>query len=199
MATNNALDLSTAGIVSYNGTGTFNGVTLTGTANQIAISNGTGVAGVPTFSLTSNIYVNISFNSGTNILSAYSVGTFSPVFTTAGGGEAVTYTTQIGVFEKIGTQVIYNLMLQLATKTGGSGIGRISIPITSNATAITTIDTCGLQGCTFGTSQYWAGQIAANNTFLTIVGVQSTIALTNLNNTAITATATFKSSGIYNI
>lgn len=46
--TNNAINLSQAGIPSYNGTETFAGRTLTAGSTKISISNGDGIAGAPT-------------------------------------------------------------------------------------------------------------------------------------------------------
>lgn len=51
MTTNNAVNLSQSGIVVYDGTSTFTGRTITGTANQIDVANGTGISGNPTVSL----------------------------------------------------------------------------------------------------------------------------------------------------
>ncbi len=48
-------DFSTTGMMARTGTGTFSGRTLTGTTNQISISNGNGVSGNPTFSLPQDI------------------------------------------------------------------------------------------------------------------------------------------------
>ncbi len=48
-------DFSTTGMMARTGTGTFAGRTLTGTTNQISISNGNGVSGNPTFSLPQDI------------------------------------------------------------------------------------------------------------------------------------------------
>lgn len=52
MVTNNAIDLSASGMVSYNGTGTFAGRTLTAGNGSITITNGDGISGNPTFTAT---------------------------------------------------------------------------------------------------------------------------------------------------
>jgi hypothetical protein len=49
MATNNAINLSAAGMVAYDGAGTFSGRTLTA-GSGVSISNGNGTAGNPTIS-----------------------------------------------------------------------------------------------------------------------------------------------------
>lgn len=59
MTTNNAINLSQTGIVTYNGTGTFFGRTLTSTGNTVTITNPNGVAGSPNFEVnTANININ---------------------------------------------------------------------------------------------------------------------------------------------
>lgn len=55
MVTNNSVNISSSGIASYNGTGTFNGRTITGTTNQISVTNGDGVSANPTLALSTNV------------------------------------------------------------------------------------------------------------------------------------------------
>jgi hypothetical protein len=57
MATNNVINSNQAGIQSYDGVSAFLGRTITGTTNQIAVTNGDGIAGNPTIAL-SPIVVN---------------------------------------------------------------------------------------------------------------------------------------------
>jgi hypothetical protein len=52
---NGIADLGTNGVVARTGAGTFAGRTLTGTANQVVITNGDGVSGNPTFDVGSDI------------------------------------------------------------------------------------------------------------------------------------------------
>lgn len=59
MATNNAIDLSQTGIVSYDGAGIFSGRSFASTGNTITISNPNGIAGNPDFDVnTANININ---------------------------------------------------------------------------------------------------------------------------------------------
>lgn len=57
MATNNAINLASSGLVAYDGAGIFTGRTVTGTTNQIAITNGSGTAGNPTAALASIVTI----------------------------------------------------------------------------------------------------------------------------------------------
>jgi hypothetical protein len=129
----NALNIGTAGLQSFDGTATFNGRTITGTANQIVVTNGDGVSGNPTLALATNIQVTgISFNSGTDILSAFTNATsFSPTITGSGASGSVGYTTRQGRYMRMGPIVIYSFTL-VGTITGSpSGDFRVSLPVTA--------------------------------------------------------------------
>jgi hypothetical protein len=64
-------------------------------------------------------------------------GKYTPVISSSGGGETVTYTTQIGYWWRIGDYVWFGAEIVLASLSGGSGDIRISLPIRpeSNQTA----------------------------------------------------------------
>src|SRR5580692_5103540 len=51
MPTNNAINLSSSGITSYDGNGTFFGRTIQGTGN-VQVTNGDGIAGNPSIAVT---------------------------------------------------------------------------------------------------------------------------------------------------
>ncbi len=55
MATNNAINLKSSGLASYDGAGTFAGRTLTQPAAGITVTNGNGVAGNPTLALADDL------------------------------------------------------------------------------------------------------------------------------------------------
>jgi hypothetical protein len=78
MTTNNAINLSAAGITSYNGTGTFFGRTITAGSTKISITNGNGVAGNPTVDV---VPANININS----LTGY------PLTVANGGTSSITF------------------------------------------------------------------------------------------------------------
>jgi hypothetical protein len=82
MGTNNAINLNAIGIASYNGTGTFAGVTITAGATPsgaISIANGNGVGGNPTISV---VPANISINAlGGTPLTVANGGTGDTTFT----------------------------------------------------------------------------------------------------------------------
>ena len=131
MAIANSLNTTSSGISVMSTSGLFTGRTITGTSNQVSISNGDGISGNPTISLTSTIYVTgISFDSGSNTLSNYSTGTYTPVLTGATSNPTVAYTTQVGRYTRIGDAVFFNFKVVLSSTAGGSGNVQISAPFT---------------------------------------------------------------------
>jgi len=203
MATNNAANESTAGIQSLTTAGVFNGRTITGTANQISVSNGDGTAGNPTLSLTSTIQVTgISFDSGSNTLSAYSTGTFTPTVDGGSGSPTITYTTQVGIYEKIGLKVIFNALITVNTISGGTGNCQIgALPFTSLSTS-NSVSTgpVSLGTITFGASVlYYQHQVQTNTTFSILTGVRSASTVLALAIGGVAAASQFRWSGAYNI
>ena len=184
MVTSNAANQSTTGLQSLNSSGAFNGRTITGTANQIAIANGDGTTGNPTLSLTSTIQVTgISFDSGSNTLGNYVEGTFTPTLTNTGSAPTVTYTTQLGRYTRIGNRVVATVDLVINAYTAGTGNCQISaLPITSNNTANNnSICAINLTTVTFGASVlYYVGDLAPNATAMDIDGIKSAAGKLNL-------------------
>ena len=131
MAINNVLNESSTGIQSLTSSGSVSGVTVTGTSNQISVSNGNGTSGNPTLSLTSTIQVSgISFDSGSNTLSVYALGTFTPAITGLSTNPTVSYTTQVGRYTKIGTRAYLTFNVVVSSTSGGSGGIVVTSPFT---------------------------------------------------------------------
>lgn len=205
MATNNAANQINTGIQSLTSAGAFNGVTITGTSNQVSITNGDGTAGNPTIALTSNIYVGgISFNSGTNILAAFSEGTWTPVLTNSTGAPTLTYASngQVGRYSQIGNAIAYEYRVALASYTAGTG----NVEITGLPFTAANVTNQNFQGSfdagtlTFGASVlYYTSNITYNTNFLTIMGTISA----NTNYTAlaadVAASSAFIATGWYSI
>lgn len=179
MATNNAVNAKTAGIQSLTTGGAYNGRTITGTANQISVSNGDGTAGNPTLSLTSTIQVSgISFDAGSNTLSAFSEGTFSPTITNSGTAATVTYASpgQIGFYLKLGDGVNFTARNILTAYTAGTGnVQQSALPFTSNTTGSRfQAFSCRMQQVTFGVSVLWyTPALGPNTTDITFQGNRS--------------------------
>ena len=108
-----ALDAGGSGIVAFNdSTDAFSGVTITGTANQITITNGNAVSGAPTISITDNPTIG-----GTEAI-------LVPTGTTAqrptGTAGQIRYNTTTGAFEGY------------TSAWGALGTGTFSIPSGTN-------------------------------------------------------------------
>lgn len=171
MTTNNSANQSSIGIQSLTSAGIFNGRTITGTANQIGVSNGDGTAGNPTLSLTSTIYVSgISFDSGSNTLSAYSTGTWTPTFTGSGSNPTVTYSQQQGFYEVVGSRCIALSNIVLTAYSGGTGDLQISgYPFTSSSTANSdSAGECVLSNITFQASVLWYNAAITTNSSVSV-------------------------------
>ena len=201
MATNNLLNQYSTGIQSLTSGGVFNGRTITGTSNQISVSNGDGTAGNPTLSLTSSIYVSgISFNSGSNSLSIYTTGTYTPTITGSSSNPSIGYTTQLGRYTKIGDRVTCLSIVIISSKSGGSGNAQVSaFPFTLKNVSGNATMTIGfiVSGVTF--SGYLNGQITANNTNMIFQQNSSGASNASIQVSALAATTQVKTVIIYEV
>lgn len=109
------------GLVSGNGTSAFVGRTITGTSNQVTVTNGSGATANPIISLPATIYTNISFDSGSNTLNSYSSGTWTPTISTNGTAPTVTYGVQRGEYVKIGKFCYLGGLITFSSLSGGTG------------------------------------------------------------------------------
>ena len=70
-------------------------------------------------------------SSNANTLDDYEEGTWTPTITAAGSNPSVTYSIQTGFYTKIGRQVFIQGLIYLSSRSGGSGVARISgLPFT---------------------------------------------------------------------
>lgn len=139
-------------------TGAFQAVGPNSSSNAILMA--TGTSSLPAFTTSGTPYVTgISFNSGTDTLSVYSNGTWTPTITGSTGNPTPTYTAQTGTYRKIGDMVYISCFITVSALTGGTGNFEISgLPFTSvNVT----------------TEQAWfAGLFVNTTTFRMMVKVQ---------------------------
>ena len=200
MATNNTINVSAIGIQVLDSTGTMTGVTLTGTSNQISVSNGDGTAGDPTFSLTSTIQVSgISFDSGSNTLSNYSTGTFTPTISSS-TPPTVGYTVQVGRYTRIGNRVMANISIEVNSYVAGTGnVNIMGLAVTSVNTASNNIRSpTSLQGITFGATPLWYNaQLGSNATLLVINASQTGTTVVTLASGDLSATTKIYTTILY--
>lgn len=104
-----------------------NSITGAGTLayQNIGTNNGTPAINVTTKTRRSNFLGPISFDEGTNFLSNYEVGTFTPTITGSGSNPTVTYTTNEGYYTRIGNCIFCQMQITINTYSGGSGTARI--------------------------------------------------------------------------
>ena len=80
----------------------------------------------------------LTFNGDTaaaNALNDYERGTFDPVLTAATPPTSVTYTSRMGVYEKVGNIVHFTIALEVGSYSGGSGTAQVSgLPYTIGST-----------------------------------------------------------------
>lgn len=127
MATNNAVNISSAGIVNYNGTGTFTGINLTADG-QLVIGSGAGAPTAATLTAGSNISITNGHNSitiATTGTTSQTTGTFSPTLVGGTVAGTTTYTTQQGYYINTGAEVV--VFGTLDATPGGTASGDMHI------------------------------------------------------------------------
>lgn len=115
------------GLVSGNGTSNFVGRTITGTANQVTVTNGSGATANPTLSLPSTIHTNISFDGGSNTLNAYSTGTWTPSVSSNGIAPTVTLDVNRGTYVKIGRLCYLSALITFSAYSSAGASGQLTI------------------------------------------------------------------------
>lgn len=172
------------GLLAANGS-TATPVTITGTANQVNVANGSGAAGNPTLSLPSTIYTNISFDSGAHTLNSYTSGTFTPNLAFGGSSTGITYSTQTGKYWKVGAVVYFCINLFLTSAGSATGAATVTgLPFTSaNDGFVQTIPIqCFLSSYPSGTT-YIVGELNPNSNDIAIAacGAANQTAVLNSN------------------
>lgn len=138
MAISNSLNIDDLNITTYTGAAIFSGRTVTGTSNQATITNGTGISGNIGTALTSDIYVSgISFDSGTNIMTTFSEGTFTPKIVGATTAGAQAYNYQYGYYQRRGNVCSIDFATQTTSNSGTGLLNFIDIPFTASNTFAT--------------------------------------------------------------
>lgn len=162
MATNNAINLGTAGIAAYNGTGTFSGRTLTA-GSGISIANGNGVSGDPTITAIGGGFTWTDVTGTTQTLAAnngYVADNAGLVTFTLPAGAAVIGDT----FKILGKGAGGWLVAQNAAQAIHVGSSATTTGVTGSIASTNLWDTVELTCVTAGTSSIWQARVTGNIT-----------------------------------
>lgn len=120
-------------------TGAFQSITNGATASTVLIGNGVGA--LASFSATPRVTglgigatstgTGLTFD-GSNTLSNFAQGTFSPTITGSTSNPTTTYTSQVGRYQRVGRMVNFMYRVAYTAQTGGSGTMQLdSLPFTT--------------------------------------------------------------------
>jgi len=122
-----------------------------------------------------------------NTLDDYEEGTWTPVYTTAGGGESVTYDIQSAKYTKIGNCVYFQFIIRTDVFSGGSGGIRVSLPFTASASSPQVTTYTG-EAASWTTNCPTAGYVGSTSAHMTLIRVSGTgssdITTSNITNSA---------------
>ncbi len=142
----------------------------------------------------------ITFDAGSNTLSSYVSSTFTPVLSFGGASVGITYTTQIGTWQRVGGMVFINVKILLSSKGSSTGASSFSgLPFTSrNDGSNHRLFMTFVPVATLTLETYYWGDIAANSAVLTpTVGFAASGSSAVLSNNEFTNTAALTINGFY--
>lgn len=88
-----------------------------------------------------NVYADgITFDDGSNIMSAYEEGTWTPTLAFGGGSTGITYSSQTGNYTKIGNVVFIQCNISLSSKGTDTGDATLTLPISTGAGASSSLN-----------------------------------------------------------
>ena len=103
----------------------------------------------------------------------YEEGTWTPAITGSSSNPTITYTTQSGIYTKIGNMIFVKALITINTYSGGSGQARISLPVASASDSINTCGELSQSGAAFPTGfGYMNVNIDSGNSYLTLRAIK---------------------------
>jgi hypothetical protein len=101
----------------------------------------------------------------------YEESTYNPVITGSTTNPTVTYTTQYGLYTRIGNLVTVNIYLDILTIAGGSGNCLISLPIACRNNGIPSVSIMSSSGVNIPTGKYVVGSTITNTSTLQLLTI----------------------------
>jgi hypothetical protein len=203
----NALNIKSAGVVTFATPATFSGSTITnnglvlgGASNALqslaVAASGTMLQGAsganPSFTATPAV-TSITLGAGT-LLNEYQQLSYTPVLKGQSTAGSVTYVTQVGVYTRIGNLVFLSFNITTSAVSGGSGQINITLPVNNGATVeghgVVVID-----GVTF--SGYLLARTPTSFGSMQIMSTTSTGTSTPVNITAVPNAASIRGTVVY--
>jgi hypothetical protein len=168
-------------------TGTMTFATTIGVGGATPAASGAGI----TFP------ASVSASSDANTLDDYEQGTYTPSYSTSGGGQSVTTNIQSGQYTKIGNCVYFQLMIRSSSFTGGSGAIRIDLPFAASSSLQMVVYTGEAAGWTTNCpDKAYIGQ-SASHLILQRVSGTATVDITTSNITASGSSNLINCGGFY--
>lgn len=131
-----------------------------------AINNDSDTFTTTTLTATAIQASSISFDSGSNLMSHYTVTTFTPTLAIGGSTTGISYSSRSGTCIRIGKFASITMQMVLSSKGSNSGDLRISLGFTTNSAANLYFPFAG-QAITLPLNgQFILGQLIGNDIFL---------------------------------
>lgn len=134
-----------------------------------------------------------SITFGAGVLSTYVTGTWTPVFTSDGGGTA-TYTVQQASYTKIGNRVMFDIFMVLSALPNAGNVTITGLPVTAGSTSSISMQCSALQ---VSVTSPLMGYVIAGGTVITLFTF-ATGSATQLTVGGCTSASQFIITGSYN-
>lgn len=222
----NGMNISSAGLVNFDGTNVFSGVTTTqynalvgSTANGITNVIPTATSGVPLISQGSSAnpifgtavvagggtgattLTGLVLGNGTSAMTTISytaAGSWTPGIAFGGGTTGITYSSQVGKYTQIGNIVFFSCIVTLSSKGSSTGAATITgLPVTIGGGSCK-LDISSAQNVTFTASYITAYWATVNaTTTFNVNQYSSTLGVASLTDTNFANNTNLQFSGFY--
>lgn len=174
---------------------TFNGALGTPSSGTLTNATGLPISGITGLGTGVGTALAVTANATTGF-AVITTGTFTPVLTFgAGGVTGITYSTQSGLYQRVGLTISFSVSITLTSKGSSTGTATITgLPVASRTSAISFFE-LSQAGITY-TGVFRASLNGAATT-LNLVALVSSTGDTALDNTAFTNTSVLRISGTY--